>query len=603
MTTVVGSACCAACANGTDMVFTNHLNNCLKNLEGEYEVVRRHRDQLIRELDDMKRAEAERMQVADSVHKLSAELTQLRLENKDYRAKEERLLADRNLHFVPRSDFEKLMEEHKHMLQDLSDLECKDKLFNEVSLRAARTQAQLTTLEAEMTANRNNSQKLEDSNRELSEEVRTLRTTNAELLGRVHALEAELGPATSAADKHASLSSAYEALKASHAAATAQVAELTTKTNAQNALVTYLTEQLGGKGAVQGEAERLQRANERLTAELQVVRSELETCNKTLHERTASLEETRVQLANVRGEWSTEALQLHTDAARMQAELGIAQRALEEARKQVQELTDRLQEQTNKADAARASADSAAREGGSAALQRDALQRQVEELEARLHAVNERQGSLLGSTGKSAAELERAVAGLKKELCVEQLANKRLSSELNDCRADRDAAVAVYRKLQARYALVKQEFERAQTENNALKRDTAQLAQLRQVEADAMQRAAELAAELKQAQSQLAQTRQELAARVREVDALRSDQSSSAEGLVGEARRLAQENNSLRADLAQVMSSFDKLKLLADHYKAQLGSLQEASGAAHTCAKGKRCPCKTRPPPPSRWQN
>jgi chromosome segregation ATPase len=534
---------------------------------------------------------------------MSNELQQLRLENNEIRAKEERMVAEQKKCYVPRTDFDKLLEEHKRALEDLAASECRDRYFNEVTLRAARAQSELSTAQTELTSLRTSSEQMTAQNTALRSEVASLRQAQAEGRARIHTLEADAAPGRAAAEKYSSLLSAHEELRVTHSRAVAQNADLTAKTASQAALVGFLTEQVGAQGAMKAQLERAVTLGSRQGAELEVLRGEKRACEAQLSQATARLEKAQEELLAAKEALARDTGALKADVARLTAELAGAERGLAAAQTQATALQTKLDAEETRATKAASEAAEAAKVGSGNEQKLAALQARAAELETQLEAAEARATASTGKSGKTAGELERAVAALQRELGVEQMASKRLCGDLSDARADRDAAVAVYKKLQARYALVKREFESARDENGGLRRDTAQLAQLRQQEQTAREQADALRADADTRQRQLLDLEQELRQRRREVEELRNSQAGAAEGLVQEAQRMAAENQRLRADLAQVMSSFDKLKLLADHYKSQLGDMHEATAAPHTCAKGKRCPCKTRPPPPGRWKN
>ena len=585
------AGCCTSCAGGAGgpgSQFAANLQQCLRNLETDYDALRQNRDQIATELEDMKRINLERAHVMDSVHRLGLELQQLRVENNEFRERELSMkLASRDR--VSRAEYDALADQNRHLMEKAGDAEQQQRFFADLSLRAAKLQSEFQTLKIESDQLRSEHTRATTENKEMAAELAELRKAHAELTAQHAQLSAESASLRSARDSNSSLVESVSELTARSKELAAENETLRGRIAAQQNLVDLLTKELGDRSAAKADYDRMQRALEAARAAAEAALTDKATMERTLREKTEELarlqqrggdaESTlRAQVSVLERERSVLASEVEQLRAR-EAGQAEAQRALaakaEDLARQVTELTRNGLRGTG--DLARAQEE------------RDELARQLRAAQDKLARAEEDIKSKTGASGLTAAELERRVAALKKYLAVEQLGNKKLQAELGDVRLERDAAVAGYRKLQSRYQALAEDKKKVDEELFALRVDAAGLAGLKRNEAEAQARAAQL----QQAQHALT----ELDAKLR----------GGSSALVAENAKLVQEVDRLGRDLAAIMTSYEKCKALADHYKAKYEEAVNATlaqeGDGHVCAKGRRCPCKSRPPPPSRWKN
>jgi chromosome segregation ATPase len=603
------SPCCSSCAGGgtgPGSQFSSHLQQCLRNLESDYDTLRVERDQLAAELEDMKRINLERAHVMDSLHRLGLEVQQLRVENTEFRERELALKSaarDR----VSRAEYDAVLEQVRQLTDKAGDAEQQQRFFADLSLRAAKLQSEHQALKSDSDALRGDHARLSRDNAAMTAELTELRKAHADLQAQAQVSAAEAASLRGARDSNNSLVESVASLNDKLRTANAELEQLRGRVGAQQNLVDLLTKELGDRSAAKADYDRMARALEAAKAAADAAGAERAALERSLREKADEQARAAQRGGDAEGSLRAQLTLLERERSLLASEAEQLRARDAAAGETTRALTAKLEDMTRQlADATRAGM------RGSSDLSRATEERdeQVRQLRAALDRVarlEEELRSKSGASGLTAAELERRVAALKKYLAVEQLGNKKLQAELGDVRLERDAAVGGYRKLQGRFQALAEDKKKVDEELFGLRVDAAGLAGLRRAEQDAQQRAAALAQQLATAENEGRRLAGQLQHAQQSLGELDDKLRGGSNALVNENGKLVTEVDRLGRDLAALMTSYDKCKALADHYKAKYEELVNASLATdaegHVCAKGRRCPCKSRPPPPSRWKN
>ncbi len=601
-------------------MFNTRLHACVRNLEADYEAVRRHRDQLLVELQEAKQLLQEKGSVHASVQKLMLEIQQLRLENSDVRDRELRLseeAARLKREQAGRGDYDKVVETARQLAARVEELEQQQKYYGDVSLRAAQYQAQYNELKAESEKLRKEQARWEEERSSVQGALEDLRKTHQQLVIQSAGMEAELAGARAGKQSADSLAQTVEKLKSELSDTSLELRKVKSMYQGQESLVTILHEQLADKVGQRGEMDRITRANEALRSQLDALERERALQEKLARERleevsvlTRAKTDLAAQLeAALKGradDFAKEAGALRAETASLQTQLALAQEG---------ERTVRAQLELARAQLA-GGAGVGAVDSGAVARERDSLLGQVKELQDKLgQLAEERKGA-----PKIVQEYERSIEALRRELTTEQLAHKKTAGELADARYDKEFVVNAYKRLQGRYGLLQKENETMQKDNFTLKRDTLALATLKQTEAELNNRIARLQESLQKAHSEVDALKLAKAEKEREL-VIAEQKITSAEGSSkADKDHAAQLINKLKQELANCFDTVQKQSSVIEHLKSRLANSlsggdgsggpsqqqqqqQQGDMGGTSNAKGRRCPCKSRPPPPARWNN
>lgn len=438
-------------------------------------------------------------------------------------------------------------------------------------MRASTLQHELEQTQAELSSLRRAHDELVTANEALTTahtnlqlEHRSLTTSHETLLMEVSSLRTLRGEVAAQSAARAEAEGALASLQHSLSRAQEEV-------SSQKSLVRVLTEQLKDTAGMRSEIERLTTAIENSRTRIATMEEEFQALRRADREHANNLnasllreqDATREQKAQ-RDALAGEKALTEAENIRLAALLAAEQTARERAEDELRDL---------RGDESRSLRVEKERE--------EAL-RKVMELESRIAALDIELRLAKGASGKTAAELERLCDALRRDLVSSQAEIKRVGSALADAKYDREVVMTAYKKLQAKYLIVKEEIERLGGASNGTREELTSL-------------------------------RANAAGLQAEIDRLRARLETAVDP--GEMTRLRQE-------LAMLLSTIDKQNALIDQLRLRLGQSMAQTQTVptmhvpvthpptqvqiqepHSCAQGKRCPCKSRPPAPARWQS
>jgi len=591
--------------------FNSHLHACMRNLGLDFENVRMQRDRLLAEVAELRRAQRESASLNEAVRRLTNELAQLREENNAYREREMEAANDPSR--VSRAELEKVLAENAQLLAKLQECEKNTRHYGTIALRAAQYEAELLDAKRIAEVSTANSDRLQAANSKLVQENEELRKELASLAAQQGTWSREGQELKELREHVTEIEAQLRKTKSELDAAQAENTNLRSENLGSRGLINLLAQQISDRSYDRSELENLRQRAETFAGKQAAWAQEKKELSDLLKQTQDELHAAQRELMEMRPfiMLGQRYEQLSKDLESTKLALSEAQRNLANEQAQSRSLAaqakmweERHQELETKRQGNAVPSELVAE----IERERDHFKQMYSSLQAKY---NELDLVLKGAGGaEGLQELERVAKALKKALTETEQRQRETEAELTKARQDQYATAAAFRTLQSENVEIQRALDRANSELSSLRVEVQSLPDLKSKLAE-LQNQLQLVTEARdQARHQVSKLQQELAARTQDLNIAAERLTEAAGEWKREKQIMLKDIENLKNEAAMatelVMRQNDKISALKKELaEAQARSATAADGTCgdRLCAvKGRRCPCKSRPPPPARWQ-